>query len=370
MRYLSIILFLFVTPVFASSVLQLTSVPISKVVELYYSEIESKSFTISPDVTADTRLVSVGFDGSKDTRTAFIQFLRSVDVHVKTVNGVDRVYYFKTEKVVPVIQRTYKPLYRTAEEIRQDFSSFPEVTIFGTSTLVVRGPADKVTDAMNVLPLIDQKVPSVELVGYLYEVTSAASEGSGVSVLLSLLKGKFQLQLDGPTYSGNMVRISTPDFSAIFNLLRTDNRFSIVSNPSLRVRSGSEGRFVVGQQVPTISSVTVDDGRPVQSIEYRDSGALFRVRADVLGETIKVTLSQELSEFSKTSSGVDQSPTLSKRSVESTISARSGDILVLGGLGTRKSGSNKQSIFGFTIGKDSDDSTGEIVLVLGVRIVE
>lgn len=370
MRYFIFLFLLFIPPVFAAPVLQLTGVPISKVVELYYSEIESKSFTISPDVTADTRLVSVGFDGTKDTRTAFIQFLRSVDVYVKTVNGVDRVYYLKEEKVIPVIQRTYKPLYRTAEEIRQDFASFPEVTIFGTSTLVVRGPADKVSDAMSVLPLIDQKVPSVELVGYLYEVTSATSEGSGVSVLLSLLKGKFQVRVDGPTYSGNMIRISTPDFTAIFNLLRNDNRFSIVSNPSLRVRSGSQGSFVVGQQVPTISSVTIDDGRPVQSIEYRDSGALFKVKADVMGDAIKVTLSQELSEFSKTVSGVDQSPTLSKRSVESTISAKSGDILVLGGLGSRKNVANKQSVFGWTIGKDSDDSTGEIVLVLGVRIVD
>ncbi|MHC1472443.1 type II secretion system protein GspD [Klebsiella pneumoniae] len=372
---MKIVILFFITffsaSIYASQVFQLSSVPISKAVEFYYTEVESRSFTISPDVITNNNLVSFSFDGKKNPRTQFLNFLKSLNVYVKTVDGVDRVYYVKPKEVIhttPIIQRTYKPLYRTSEEIKADLSSFPDVSIFGTTTLVLRGPRDNVNDIMNALPTIDQHVPSVELVGYLYEVTSATSEGSGVSVLLSLLKGRFSVDLSGPVYSSNVVRISTPDFSAIFNLLKNDTRFSIVSNPSLRLRSGSEGRFVVGQKVPTVGSVTYDDGRPVQSIQYQDSGALFRVQADVLGQTIKVRLTQELSEFTRTTTGVDQTPTLSTRTVESTVTARSGDVLVLGGLGSRKANANQQSLFGITIGKDKDFSTGEIVLVLGVRV--
>ncbi len=355
----------------ASQVFQLSSVPISKAVEFYYSEVEHRSFTISPDVITNNNLVSFSFDGTKNPRLQFLNFLKSLNVYVKTIDGVDRVYYIKPKEVIqsiPTIQRVYKPLYRTSEEIKADLSNFPDVSIFGTTTLVVRGPRDSVNDVIKALPTIDQHVPSVELVGYLYEVTSATSEGSGVAVLLSLLKGRFSVDFSGPVYSSNVVRISTPDFSAIFNLLKNDTRFSIVSNPSLRLRSGSEGRFVVGQKVPTVGSVTYEDGRAVQSIQYQDSGALFRVQADVLGQTIKVRLTQELSEFTRTTTGVDQTPTLSTRTVESTVSARSGDVLVLGGLGSRKSNANKQSLFGVSIGKDSDLSVGEIVLVLGVRV--
>ncbi|MFQ6478457.1 type II secretion system protein GspD [Klebsiella pneumoniae] len=372
MKILLLLSIAFFTPfIHASQVFQLSSVPISKAVEFYYSEVEQRSFTISPDVITNNNLVSFSFDGTKNSRVQFLNFLKSLNVFVKTIDGVDRVYYVKPKEVVQttqIIQRTYKPLYRTSEEIKSDLSSFPDVSIYGTTTLVLRGPRDNVNDIMKALPDIDQHVPSVELVGYLYEVTSATSEGSGVSVLLSLLKGRFSVDVTGPVYSGNVVRISTPDFSAIFNLLKNDTRFSIVSNPSLRLRSGSEGRFVVGQKVPTVGSVTYDDGRPVQSIQYQDSGALFRVQADVLGETIKVRLTQELSEFTRTTTGVDQTPTLSTRTVESTVTARSGDVLVLGGLGSRKSTGNKQSLFGLTIGKDTDFSTGEIVLVLGVRV--
>ena len=31
-------------------------------------------------------------------------------------------------KTIPIIQRTYKPLYRTSEEIKSDLSSFPDVS--------------------------------------------------------------------------------------------------------------------------------------------------------------------------------------------------------------------------------------------------
>ena len=89
-----------------------------------------------------------------------------------------------------------------------------------------------------------------------------------------------------------------------------------------------------GQQVPVLGAVSYqgDNSTPVQSVEYRDSGVILRVRPVVHRDVIDLDIAQELSNFVRTDTGVNATPTLIKRALTNRLSLRSGDVIVLGGL--------------------------------------
>ncbi|HAZ3780464.1 TPA: type II and III secretion system, partial [Escherichia coli] len=106
------------------------------------------------------------------------------------------------------------------------------------------------------------------------------TEGSGLALAAKLLSGRLGVNL-GLTTSpsmGNYVSFSTGSLDAILELFRTDSRFRVVSTPHLRVNSGQESTLSNGEQVPVLGSVSYQDGQAVQSVTYRDSGVIFRIK--------------------------------------------------------------------------------------------
>jgi type II secretory pathway component GspD/PulD (secretin) len=92
----------------------------------------------------------------------------------------------------------------------------------------------------------------------------------------------------------------------------------------------------VGNEVPVLSQVSYADNRPVQSIEYRSSGVILDVKPQIRTDNIDLVIKQQLSSFAKTDTGVNNSPTLIKREVNTEVSAADGDIILLGGLAESK----------------------------------
>ena len=64
----------------------------------------------------------------------------------------------------------------------------------------------------------------------------------------------------------------------------------------------------------------------------RSCGAIFRVKPTVTQDVIGLDIVQQLSNFAKTDTGVNNTPTLIKREVSTSVSLNDGDIIVLGGL--------------------------------------
>lgn len=92
-------------------------------------------------------------------------------------------------------------------------------------------------------------------------------EGWGVCVVVWVVKGKFELEVDGGGYWGKMVRIWSGDFWGMLNVVGSDKGLWMVWKGRVGVGSGCEGRFVVGEEVGRICCVRVDDGGGVECIE-------------------------------------------------------------------------------------------------------
>lgn len=169
----------------------------------------------------------------------------------------------------------------------------------------------------------------------------------------------------------NFITVNAGNLDAIFELFRTDGRFQVVSSPILRVKSGSKGNFSVGSDVPILSNVTYQDGKPIQAIEYRSSGVIFDIQPTIKNQSIDLKIQQQLSNFVKTDTGVNQSPTLIKRDLVTDVSVKSGDVIVLGGLAENKltEGETGFSFLpkGWLTGKSKSSTKTDIIVLLQVK---
>ena len=172
---------------------------------------------------------------------------------------------------------------------------------------------------------------------------------------------------------------------AVLNVLAANSKLNIISSPHIMVSDHRTAKIQVGDRVPTVSQTqalatagTATTG-VISSIQYLDTGIMLSVTPHInAGGLVTMEISQEVSNATKTvTSGID-SPTISKRSAQSTVTVQSGDTMVLGGLiSDKKSKSNSGlpflsdiPVLGALFGAQNikDDRT-ELVMMITPRLV-
>ncbi|EIP9756843.1 type II and III secretion system, partial [Escherichia coli] len=375
--------------------------PLSRVISLAQEEVFGRRYVLPPELASDERPVTLNLsvsDSRQVQRQEYIRWLKQLNIAVDTRNGVDRYYTF-TPATPPVKMLTYvytpvnQPVNYLASVLSgvinassssassstgKSSSSPAQVSSSGGTSfmsatgdnLVFRGTREELTRLQSLLPLVDVPSQRVSVTGYIYEVQGSKSEGSGLALVAKMLSGKFGISIGSEMSLGNSFTFSTSSLSAIYELFRTDNRFTVVSSPNLMVSSGKNASFSSGEQVPVLGSVSYNDGTPVQSVTYRDSGVIFRLTPVVTGNRIHITVHQELSSFVKTDTGISDSPTLLKREIDSSLVLNDGDVVVLGGLADSNDSDTET---GFSLlpkwfsQKSKENSKTDMVILLQVK---
>ena len=249
-------------------------------------------------------------------------------------------------------------------------SAFSQLDKGEADSFLFEGTEKEIALLQRLLLQVDTPIGEVLVKGMVYEVTTASKDGSAFSLAVNILKGRFGLTF-GQALAGSSISFKNAQIDAVFSALATDTRFKSVSNPSLRVKSGASARFSVGSDVPVLGAVQFDkNGNPIQSIDYKPSGSIFDIRPNIRESVIDLAISQQLSSFVLTTTGVNNSPTLIKREISTTIGAIDGDLIVIGGLDEDKTSSDTN---GFSFlpswanSKASDTNKTQILLVLQVQ---
>ncbi|MBL4671107.1 MAG: type II secretion system secretin GspD [Arenicella sp.] len=134
---------------------------------------------------------------------------------------------------------------------------------------------------------------------------------------------------------------------AALNGLADDSRLKVLSSPSLMVLNNHTASILVGDEVPIPTRQAVSNISPeaptVSEIEYRNTGILLTVSPRVnSGGMVTMEISQEVSSvINNTTSQID-APTIQQRQLNSTVSIRDGQTVVLGGL-IREQSSNRET---------------------------
>lgn len=139
-------------------------------------------------------------------------------------------------------------------------------------------------------------------------------------------------------------QMTLPDGTRILNLgmlaraLENDSNTNILSTPNLLTLDNEEARIVIGQNVPFLTGSYAQTGNattatPFQTIERRDVGLTLRIKPQISeGGIVRLQIYQEASSVDNTSLNNPAGIITNKRSLESTVLADEGQIIVLGGL--------------------------------------
>lgn len=85
-------------------------------------------------------------------------------------------------------------------------------------------------------------------------------------------------------------------------------------------------------------------------------------RSIIRENIVDLDISQELSSFVATTNGVNGSPTLLKRTVNSKLSIKSGEVVIFAGLNEKKTDENESRFFGFSLGHRNNSGDSEILV--------
>jgi type II secretory pathway component GspD/PulD (secretin) len=237
---------------------------------------------------------------------------------------------------------------------------------------IFRGSAADIGKLVKLLDQVDVAQGEVVVRAVVYEVRRSATDASALSIVGELLKSKVGIQF-GAAVAGNTLSIAFGGFRALASALATDARFRQVSAPNVRVRSGETARFTVGNETPVLGSVTTTQGgSAVQSIDYRPSGVILDIVPIVRQDQIEVKVNQQISSFTTTTSGVNNSPTLLKRELLTTLGVAPGETIVMAGLEDSRRNQDRTGLTFLPRWLDSkgetEDAT-EVLLVLDVQRV-
>lgn len=174
------------------------------------------------------------------------------------------------------------------------------------------------------------------------------------------------------------------DVKAVLSALANNTKVNVISSPHIMVTDNQVAKINVGSSVPvqgqsTITGVTTSTAITT-SVQYVDTGVLLSVRPHInSGGLVTMEISQEVSDVQAgvTTTGLN-SPTINKRSAQTTVAVQSGDTMVLGGL-IKDDKSNGSSglpllseipVFGALFGaKTQSDTRRELIITITPRVV-
>ena len=170
-------------------------------------------------------------------------------------------------------------------------------------------------------------VKQFESHGYLVNTGISAAPGGTASVK----DGMFRVALSG----------LKGDPRALLTALASNNKIRILSNPSVMARNGESATIQVGQEVPILTSQisNANTGTPtggagtLQTIQYRSTGVILKVKPVIhAGGRIEIEISQEVSAAQLNETGVNSSPVILTRKLDTKLSVSDGNTVLLGGL--------------------------------------
>ncbi|XEK87092.1 hypothetical protein NMD08_13370 [Citrobacter meridianamericanus] len=239
-------------------------------------------------------------------------------------------------------------------------------------TFVYRGTKRNIEQIEKLLDEIDVRAEQVLVSAFVFEVQTNEKNGSGLVLASKLLNDRFSIGIGSKQGYGNFIQFNGPSFDALYELFRTDNRFSLVSSPRLRVVSGQESSFSVGASVPTVGSLTYENGTPVQSIVYRNTGVDFKVRPLITRDLVSMKIDQQLSDYAETTTGVNNSPTFTTRQIVTNVNMKDGDIIVLSGLAENKDGEQNTGLSflpkSWSTKSDQKQSTDLLIVIQAKKV--
>jgi len=338
---------------------------INSIQETSSSAKKSSTSVLKPRLVADERTNSVIVSGEPQTRARVIKLVKSLDNELKN-NGNTRVFYLKyanAKEVVDVLTGVSKGIEETIggksnNALNNSQSSLNIEAHEGTNAIVISAQPALMASLSSIIRQLDIRRAQVLVEAIVVEV----SEGNGINLSVQwastagaatqfndngvstsdIIAGAYQVNNDEDdltdvadalsSIAGGIAGFVGNDWGVILQALSTTTGSNILATPSLTTLDNQEASFIVGDEVPVLTGSTSSSSNdnPFQTIERREVGIKLKVTPQINeGDSVQMVIEQEVSNIQGQTS-VDV--IFATRSVKTTVLAKSGETIVIGGL--------------------------------------
>ncbi|MFK7819223.1 MAG: secretin N-terminal domain-containing protein [Planctomycetaceae bacterium] len=190
-------------------------------------------------------------------------------------------------------------------------------------------------------------------------------------------------------YGGLVLSASSENVSILIRALNQSGRFEVLSRPQIMTLDNQPASILVGQRVPRVVGTSINQIGQVNSIELEDVGLILGVTPRISPDGMVVMeVDAEKSELGRTDDGIPvsvsadgtvvRSPRVNITRAQTTVSAASGQTIVIGGLITNEDRSITRRVpylaeiplLGELFKYDSSDNRRkELLIILTPRVV-
>lgn len=321
-------------------------------------------------VIADERTNSIILAAGPEIRLRLRAIIADLDTPVESQGGTQVVYldYADAEKLASILQKFAESL-SDQESTKVPKGSAGEVSVIaakGSNSLVINAPPSAMRELRQVVDKLDVRRGQVLIEAIIAEVSlNEARElgvnvgafgddtGAAVSVLDPNTLNVIPAIASGGTplsliQTGLNIAVGAAEdgdgFGLLLRAFAGNSRTNVLSTPSIVTRDNEEAEITVGKEVPFITGsfttgLTGGGGgaaagitNPFQTIERKNVGLRLGLTPQInAGNTIQLELELELSSIAKGAQGAADLIT-NQRTLETSVTVESGQILVLGGL--------------------------------------
>ncbi|MBR9825927.1 MAG: type II secretion system secretin GspD [Alphaproteobacteria bacterium] len=245
-----------------------------------------------------------------------------------------------------------------------------------TNSMVINANPDIQRELERVVDQLDVRRPQVLVEGIIVEISDTTAEELGVQLLLTggegsdspLLMTRYStsspdlLALSGaiasPLSTSSNETLETAAlnsllgvsgaavgfggqnsdgtlFGLVLNAVEADADSNVLATPSILAMDNEDASFISGQEIPITTGEVLgnDNSNPFRTVEREEVGVKLMVRPQITdGDTVRLYIEQEVSSVAGTVTTESTDLITNLRSIQTTVLADNGEIIVLGGL--------------------------------------
>ncbi len=231
------------------------------------------------------------------------------------------------------------------------------------NSLLIQGTPQEYAGILKLLKELDIPPRQVLIEAKIYEVDLSGAWQAGVNATFQMLNSKAGLGLDTRKLVGSSVQSAltltagalvgqSRELLAFLSANEATTRAKVISAPSIIATDSIQASINVGTEVPTLTAQAVtgvqSGGTSVfaNNITNRNSGVTLSILARVNPSgVVTLVINQEVSAPQPPTTGsAIQSPSFSKRSVQTQVTLQDGDTIAIGGIIDEKSSESSSGI--------------------------
>lgn len=222
-----------------------------------------------------------------------------------------------------------------------------EVIVVGdpTSNKVIVSASPRYIGTVNdIISELDAAPPQVLVQALIAEVTLDESASWGLDFDLFDFGGDmydFGMSAAGAGVATSVglpnLSLTSADFGLAVRALEGQGRLEVLSRPSIQINNNEEGNILVGDDIAIIESVnTFENGRTQANVTRRNVGIEMLVRPSISSDGfVRMEIAPQISSLSSQVTQISEdfaAPIINTREVQTTVTVRNGETVVIGGL--------------------------------------